>query len=679
MAIIGHWRDNVGGQSISAANTFEPFDFAQQIRNDAGGNFSKPNDSTIQLGNAGGIHPTGVGYLGYEFEANIQFETTNNTRTVYQGRIELVSGTGTIFSSYKTGFNRNTQNPTAWVKIWGFVADSSANAQIQIQVRRDTSAGASTSVINASDVQVLAHPYRNIGIYGTTAINAYGGTTPNTVTIDQTVLETDPGEIGRSGNLIQLGGTEAYYKSIWNVSGAFGGQRTQRVGQLEISGTPNLDSRSYCYQRSNTTEYAGLGGKYLHYGSNDDIEIQVWRGDGTGADQGGADSDGSWLSSSTETGICVLQLWADTEAWIGRDDTGLQTLAGVATVDLNVMRDIIREDSTSFVKENDTSIEAQLAMDAEIHSNIWTARQNVASGSRGMFGARVEIEGIDQTLGEDGTYTRGNQGNQDTFAGSMHPGGFFSLVANDSVQIESFDAGDNGGGDRTQPGTAGFYAINLDTIEPPPVTSDISYEYTQATQGATRIAGQSALQYDYTTNAQSASRIAGQVGLNYDYDVAATPNAIVPRSASISYDYSVAIEAGTRVPSSADLSYDYALASDGATRAAGQASLSFDYVLDNQVNLRIDRSAALNYAYSVESSENLIAPSSAGLQYEYETNSQGTIKIPSTGALSYEYDVAASIKDISASTEAELFYFYGGEAVGQVVIKGTVSKVFIIE
>ena len=110
MALIGHWRDNVGTQL--PGTTFAGFNFAQEIRNDAGGNYSKPNGSTIQLGDAGGAHPL-RGYYGYEFSVNIKLTDTSNGRVNYQGRLALVSGTGDLFSTYKTTYSRNNNNNTA--------------------------------------------------------------------------------------------------------------------------------------------------------------------------------------------------------------------------------------------------------------------------------------------------------------------------------------------------------------------------------------------------------------------------------------------------------------------------------------------------------------------------------------------------------------------------------------
>ena len=46
----GHWRDNAGSQI--PGTTFGAFNMATEVNNDTGSNLTKPNDSTIQVGEA---------------------------------------------------------------------------------------------------------------------------------------------------------------------------------------------------------------------------------------------------------------------------------------------------------------------------------------------------------------------------------------------------------------------------------------------------------------------------------------------------------------------------------------------------------------------------------------------------------------------------------------------------
>lgn len=68
---------------------------------------------------------------------------------------------------------------------------------------------------------------------------------------------------------------------------------------------------------------------------------------------------------------------------------------------------------------------------------------------------------------EYGNYTRGNQSSTDTFGGSFHPAGIYTVgtAGHDiGVNMDPLSGTEGGGTDRTQAGTVGFFAINLDTL-----------------------------------------------------------------------------------------------------------------------------------------------------------------------------------------------------------------------
>lgn len=138
---IGHWRDSAGSQLPGTA--WAGFNFASQQRLDDSA-YSKPNDSTIEFEEAG------------LFAIKWQLIGTDgsNGRNTPQTRASQTTGSGHFFTTYCSGFNRNTNN-NDW-GLWGYAFINAAiNDQVQIQWRRDTDAPTTGSTINASDVQVV--------------------------------------------------------------------------------------------------------------------------------------------------------------------------------------------------------------------------------------------------------------------------------------------------------------------------------------------------------------------------------------------------------------------------------------------------------------------------------------------------------------------------------------------
>jgi len=149
---IGHWRD--GAWSQIPGTTFWGFNFNTEIRND--GIYTKPNDSTIQVSEAG----------DYLIIATTHDEDASNGRYNSQLRVSQIAGTGDIFSSHYTGYSRDNSENESWTRALWVVIWASANSQFQVQKRRDTDAPTWWSVINSSDLQVIKLDQTNYGIYG---------------------------------------------------------------------------------------------------------------------------------------------------------------------------------------------------------------------------------------------------------------------------------------------------------------------------------------------------------------------------------------------------------------------------------------------------------------------------------------------------------------------------------
>jgi hypothetical protein len=466
MAItLAHWQDDAGAQLPTTS--WAAIAFAAEIDNDAGSNISKPNTSTFQVDAALGAGEAKL------FVANVRFNQDRNNRGVAQCRFALTSGTGNLWTTYATSFTRNNNNDEGWVRVIGILTGNSANAQVQLQWRSDTDAITRVTdggtVQDASDVQIVDIPFEAIGLYTDTTGNETAGlTTRSQLRLNNNVQESDTSKIERTGNTVAMKTDGAKYLIFGSIAGDAGGSRTQRRGCLAFDGVADFGTESYAYQRNSANEYAGFILQDLYQkpaGADVTVEQQCWRGPGVAADQGGADVAGSWNTTPGFVGLAVIELPDTAEGFRSHDSVGLQTVSAAANLTINAMRDEDFADAASYDGRTNSSINANGAHKALLFASLFTARNNVAGTSRGTMGARIEINGVDQTVGEHGNYSRGNQGTQDCFGWGANPGGIYNLADNDTIEVETFDAGDNGGTDRTQAGSVAFFALNLDSLE----------------------------------------------------------------------------------------------------------------------------------------------------------------------------------------------------------------------
>lgn len=455
---IGHWRDSAGSQI--PGTSFAGFNFAQQVRND--GIYSRPDNATIELDQAG----------DYLIVATIRNNDTSNDRTNIQSRIAQTSGSGSLFTSYYTGYSRDTSEDDNWTKAVGVIIGATADSQIQVQTRRDADAPTGGSVAYESDVQVIRIYQTNYGIYAIGGSgNAYGGTSPNTVDLTSVTAESNTLFIQGSttADSVTVKGDNKRYLVAWSVSGNTAGNRTQRIGHLEYDGTDDLATRSYCYQREANDEYCGLGSMDVLEATSTDrtIQVEVFRGPGVAADQGGADDDGSWVTDSNGQ-MVVLELPDSMDVFRSHDSTGLQNITSAVT--LNAMRNVDFNDAASFTQSSNSALNVVNAGDVFVWANVWTARNDASGGNRLTAYGTITINGVATTTGRHGNYTRGDQAAQGTFAGSFHPGGIYTIstAGHDiGVNMDPLSGTEGGGNDRTQAGTVGFFALNLDLNAPP--------------------------------------------------------------------------------------------------------------------------------------------------------------------------------------------------------------------
>ncbi|MFT6829209.1 MAG: hypothetical protein ACJAV6_000022 [Candidatus Paceibacteria bacterium] len=458
---IGHWRDAAGSQI--PGTTFAAFNFDSEIQND--GIYTKPTSATLELEEAG----------DYLIISTIRYNNTTNSQFNPQSRIALTSGTGTIFTSYYTGYSANdTTEDDSWVRSVAVIIGASTDAQLQVQTRLDGGTLTGGSISTASDLQAVRINPTNHGIYAIGGTGqSLGGTTPNTVDITTITAESDTAAIQGDTvtETVTVKGDNKRYLVAWSVSGDSAIDRTQRIGHLEYDGVDELTTRSYCYQRSSATDYCGIGSMDIIETVTADIAIQseAFRGPGVLADEGGADQDSGFTTDGNGQ-MVVLELPESLEVFRAHDATGLQDITNIVSTDLNAMRSLDFNDAASFTKSSDIAMDVTNPADIFSWANIWTARNDVAIGSRLIARSSFTINGAEQSTGRHGNYTRGNVIGASTFAGSFHPAGIFTVgtAGHDiGLEIRRLTGGDSGGTDRTQPNTVGFFSLNLDTLLPP--------------------------------------------------------------------------------------------------------------------------------------------------------------------------------------------------------------------
>ena len=454
---IGHWRDGVWGQIPGTG--FTGFNFDGQIRNDW--IYSKPSNDTIQLNEAG----------DYLIIATTTDEDTSNGRYNSQLRVSQTAGTGELFTSHYSGYSRDNSENESWTRAISVIIWASANSQIQVQKRRDTDAPTWWSIINASDVQVIRLAQTNYWIYTIWWTgNVYGGTVPNTVSIDSIVSQSDAWAIEWNivTDTVTVKWDNKKYLIAWSTSFNWVGNRTQRVWHLDYDGNDILSTRAYCYRRNTPNEYCGLGSMDLIETWSADIEIsaEVFRGLWTWADQWWADTDQT-MTTDGNGQMIILEMPDTLEAFRSEDSNWLQDVTTAQSI--NFARNVNINTGWSFTKNSDTQISVTNPADIFSWTNIWTARSNIAAWQRQTSFGSIVINWVEQSVWKHWSYSRWNQWTTDTFAMGFQPAGIYTTTwawTTLWVNTDPLAWWEAGWNDRTQPWTVWFFALNLDTLVP---------------------------------------------------------------------------------------------------------------------------------------------------------------------------------------------------------------------
>ena len=443
--------------------------FPTQARNDNSDYTWTSSTSTLTL-------PSSNLADGYLIIGRIQVACTHNNRNTISTQIVQTSGTGNFIGTPTSSYSRNNNNNENYGTCFAFVDNPSASSTYQFQWKREVGDGTPAGSITRSSIDVKPLYYADVGIYASTSTSLYGGTTPNQVTLSSTVLEGI--NITRSANVVTVTGDNKYYLILQaQYYEGRGDSRTQRWIGFDYDGTQDDAAKSYFYSRDSGTDFSGSHVIDLieTATASRTIELNCYRGDGIANNQGGADVDGS-AASVGDHSLVVIELNDSAEVLRSTNTsaTNQNIDLGGTPADISGVNTVTFNDSASFTKVSATSINTEKAMDALVGANISGASRTVSSGTRYTGEAELTINGTEDINIFHGDYLRGNQSTTDTFGYAANPVGFVALSSGDDIGFSCTENGDSG--DATiQAGWAGFWVVNLKTLEGGAPTPDKRY------------------------------------------------------------------------------------------------------------------------------------------------------------------------------------------------------------
>lgn len=459
--LLGKWSG--GSVSISPTESWAaPANlFPTQDRNDSSTYVFNAASSALLLPSTGLAD-------GYLIIGAFKYVDTSNGRHTPQARFAQILGSGNFVTGYTGGFDRDNSENTAWVRTWAFIDSPSASSSFQFQWKRDVDAPTGGTV--RSEFQVIPLYYSNVGIYTSTSAALYGGTAPNQVTGFSAVTQSDTAAIEISSNVITLKGDNKRYLALGSQFFEGRGGRTQRWHGFRVDGSKDDAAKAYSYYRNTSNDESGDMFTTLIDRATTDITIDqfCYRGDGVSSGQGGADVDGSTPSVGNHATV-IVELKDGAKVFKTTGSTN-QNIATTGPIDIQASKvaDIDFNDSDTFTRASDTGINVGTATDVLLGANISAASQAISSGNRFSGFAEFTKNGTEQTDSFAGDYLRGNQGSQDTFGWSANLLGFVDVAADDDVGISATElSGSEGGGGAVhiQSGWAGFWGIDLDTLD----------------------------------------------------------------------------------------------------------------------------------------------------------------------------------------------------------------------
>ena len=459
MAILGEWSG--GTVSILPTTTWSaPASlFPTEDRNDSSAYSFTASTSTLTLPSSGLAD-------GYLIVGAFEFTDTSNGRHNPQARFIQASGTGNFVSGASSGFSRDSSENIAFVRTFGFIDNPSASATVQFQWRRDTDTA--TGGTTRSQLQVIPLFYSNHGVYSSASTTCTGGTTPTQITGFTADSESDTGAIEIVSNVITLKGDNKKYlalgSSYWE---GIGNARTQRWHGFRVDGTMDDVAKGYSYGRNGANSDIGEMFTTIVSRVTTDITVDqfIYRGEtvGTFPNTGGS-VDGNVTGTNPNHVTVILELNDSAETFLSHSTTQqVIDVAGVR-VDLQIADVLDNNDSASFTSPSSTVINAEVANDMLLGSNVGGGYAS-SSTARYTGYAEFTINGTGENLSFAGDYGRGSQGGQDCWGWSANLMSVVSPAINDDLGVNAGKiTGGEGGTVNTIADWVGFWGVNLDTL-----------------------------------------------------------------------------------------------------------------------------------------------------------------------------------------------------------------------
>jgi len=441
--------------------------FPTEARNDSSAYSVDSATSTFTLPSSGLAN-------GYLLEAGFEFEDTSNGRHNVVGQFSLTSGTGDFVSARASGYNRDNSEDRAFVRVWCFIHNPSAGAEIQFQWKRDTDTP--TGRVVRAQAQITPFHYANIGMYSSVSTAIPGSTTPTDVVGWSATTESDTAQIQLDSNTVLLKGVNKKYMLL-------GGQawdnvhttRTQRWHGFEIDGSFDDSSKGYSYCRNNSNNNIGEMFSTLYETGEDEVEVKQSCFCGyqvTPFPADGADVTVAVTGSDPLHAMLVLELHDETEVFKGRSNSQ-QSLSSAGTrVDMDIVNAVDIMDAASFTAASSNQVRTNKAGNYLLGANV-AGGYTTSSAARATAYSLFKINSTEQTYSVAGDYGRGNQSTTDTYGWGSNNIGFLSTALNDTIGVTAGKInGGEGGTIAAFNGWSSFWGINIDTLEPAGAPAD---------------------------------------------------------------------------------------------------------------------------------------------------------------------------------------------------------------
>lgn len=420
------------------------------------------NDGSAYAVSSGTITPPSGRYFIAASAAWIGSGVNNRCGPVIEIRKNgvMVSGSG------GSGYQRDTSNDAAWM-TGNVVVECNGTDTIEVYVWRDSdsSAGAWDAtrtwlfMVSIDASTAFAH-YTATGTASMDGVGVYAD-----VALGTTEVETNPALISRSGSDITLAAGHTYLIT-GGVSFDSTTNRTARFCRLTADSTHISGSTGYCMLRNANNEFGRPSTFAIIEVTGSPVTINL-QARGPTRVSGAVMVAGGAAMVPAETGIQVVQMKSGFEWFASSDATMGQNIA-VSSVDINFARTADHvEPSLITTSAAVDAVTAAKAFDAFVHCGIRTLR-SVRSGTRLTREGVLARNGTNEFRVANGSYNRGDQGNEDVDDNAKSIRGFIPLTLSDELRVRVTEAPDTGWNDGSTTLTSnepvGFYIFNLATV-----------------------------------------------------------------------------------------------------------------------------------------------------------------------------------------------------------------------